>query len=40
MEFNKEYKAYSETPAGKITITVKRNLDRNVYNDKPVIVGE
>lgn len=39
-EFNKEYKAYSETPAGKITITVKRTLPRNVYNDKPVIVGE
>ncbi|AZN43324.1 type 2 periplasmic-binding domain-containing protein [Paenibacillus albus] len=39
-EFNKEYKAYSETPAGKITITVKRSLPRNVYNDKSVIVGE
>ncbi|SFT15916.1 hypothetical protein [Paenibacillus sp. BC26] len=39
-EFNKEYKAYSATPAGKITIDVKRTLPRNVYNDKPVIVGE
>jgi putative aldouronate transport system substrate-binding protein len=39
-EFNKEYKAYSATPAGKITVDVKRSLPRNVYSDKPVIVGE
>lgn len=39
-EFNKEYQAYSATPAGKISISVKRTLPRNVYNDKPVIVGE
>jgi ABC-type sugar transport system, periplasmic component len=39
-EFNEQYQAYSETPAGKITVTVKRTLPRNVYNDKPVIVGE
>ncbi|QHT62991.1 hypothetical protein GXP70_25515 [Paenibacillus lycopersici] len=39
-EFNKQYKAYSETPAGKIEITVKRTLPRNVYSDAPTIIGE
>ncbi|WP_372632764.1 hypothetical protein [Cohnella sp.] len=39
-EFNEQFKAYSDTPAGKIEISVKRTLPRNVYNDKPMIVGE
>ncbi|UVI30452.1 extracellular solute-binding protein [Paenibacillus spongiae] len=39
-EFNKEYKAYSDTPAGKIEVTIKRSLPRNVYNEEPVIIGE
>jgi putative aldouronate transport system substrate-binding protein len=39
-EFKKEYEAYSETPAGKITVEIKKTLPRNVYSDKPVIIGE
>ena len=39
-EFNREYQAYSETPAGKIAVEIKRTVPRNVYNDKPVAIGE
>ena len=39
-EFNKEYQAYSDTPAGKITVDIKKTLPRNVYSDKPAIIGE
>ncbi|WP_219837188.1 extracellular solute-binding protein [Paenibacillus sp. R14(2021)] len=39
-EFNKEYQAYSDTPAGKITVDIKQTLPRNVYSDKPAIIGE
>ncbi|WP_391572904.1 extracellular solute-binding protein [Cohnella sp.] len=38
-EFNEQYKAYKETPAGKISIEVKRTLPRNVYSDKPEVIG-
>lgn len=39
-EFNREYEAYSETPAGKIEVDIKRTLPRNVYNDGPIVIGE
>jgi len=39
-EFNQEYKAYSGTPAGKIKVSIKRYLPRNVFNEEPVIIGE
>lgn len=39
-EFNEKYKAYSETPAGQIKVEIKRLLSRNVYSNKPAIIGE
>lgn len=39
-EFNEQYKAYSQTPAGQIKVDVKRSLPRNVYSDQPAIIGE
>ncbi|GLX66716.1 extracellular solute-binding protein [Paenibacillus glycanilyticus] len=39
-EFNKAYQAYSDTPAGKITVDIKKTLPRNVYSDEPAIIGE
>lgn len=38
-EFNKQYSEYSETPAGKISITVTKFMPRNVYGDKPAVIG-
>jgi len=38
-EFNGLYRNYSNTPAGKITITIRRYIPRNVFGDGPVIVG-
>ncbi|ACT01630.1 extracellular solute-binding protein [Paenibacillus sp. JDR-2] len=39
-EFNQAYQAYSETPAGKITVEITKTLPRNVYSDVPAIIGE
>ncbi|WP_128655467.1 extracellular solute-binding protein [Paenibacillus sp. 598K] len=39
-EFNEQFAAYSDTPAGKITVDIKRSLPRNVYEDKPAVTGE
>lgn len=39
-EFNEKYKAYGETPAGKIEVEIKRLLPRNVFSNKPMIIGE
>ncbi|MFS0725128.1 extracellular solute-binding protein [Paenibacillus sp. 1P07SE] len=39
-EFNEQFQAYSETPAGKITVDIKRSLPRNVYEDQPAVIGE
>ncbi|MFD0715639.1 extracellular solute-binding protein [Paenibacillus sp. GCM10027626] len=39
-EFNEQYKAYANTPAGKIAVEVKRSLPRNVYSDKAEIIGQ
>jgi len=38
-EFNEQYAAYKDTPAGKITINVKRTLPRNVFSDKAEVIG-
>jgi putative aldouronate transport system substrate-binding protein len=39
-EFNKQYQEYSNTPAGKITITVSKYLPRNVFSDQPQVIGK
>lgn len=39
-EFNKQYTEYSNTPAGKIEWKIKRTIPRNVFGDKPEVVGK
>lgn len=39
-EFNKQYNAYLQTPAGQINIETKRTLPRNVFSDKAEVVGQ
>lgn len=38
-EFNAEYQAYIQTPAGQIEIDVKRTMPRNVFSDKAEAIG-
>jgi putative aldouronate transport system substrate-binding protein len=38
-EFNQQYLDYAKTPGGKIQVTIRRYLPRNVWSDKPEIIG-
>lgn len=39
-EFNKQYKDYANTPAGKIEWKISKTIPRNVYGKEPVVVGK
>lgn len=39
-EFNEQFKSYSDTPAGKIAVEIRRTIPRNVYHEEAVVIGE